>query len=470
METAVVISAQKNRKVITGGLRTANKIPEEILNDADLNDAIQVLPQNYNFELHKTIWRIKQLSVKCVALQFPEGLLVFSLTIADILERFTGVETLIMADVTYGACCVDDFSAKALGAELMVHYGHSCLIPVDQTSIKMLYVFVDIKIDALHFVEMLKFNIKVDRRLALVSTVQFVATLQAVAAELRESGYDVTVPQVRPLSPGEILGCTSPRLQDTDVLVYLGDGRFHLESAMIANPSVTFFRYDPYSKVFSQEYYDQDRMVAARSDAVTKATTAGTFGVILGTLGRQGSPKVMQNLKDRLTERGLQHVTVLLSEVFPDKLRLLPQVDAWVQTSCPRLSIDWGSAFARPLLTPYEANVVLQQVAWRGLQYPMDFYAADSLGPWTPNHRPPRDGAAGRHRRAGARSGQDREAGAPSGQARSASADDGPAPVCAASSAETKGCGCAGGRPDQGVLLPAAGGAAPATGPPLTRL
>ena len=35
------------------------------------------------------------------------------------------------------------------------------MIPVDQTSIKMLYVFVDIKIDALHFIETLKFNFKV---------------------------------------------------------------------------------------------------------------------------------------------------------------------------------------------------------------------------------------------------------------------------------------------------------------------
>ena len=32
-----------------------------------------------------------------------------------------------MGDVTYGACCVDDFTARALGCDLMVHYGHSCL-------------------------------------------------------------------------------------------------------------------------------------------------------------------------------------------------------------------------------------------------------------------------------------------------------------------------------------------------------
>lgn len=32
-----------------------------------------------------------------------------------------------MGDVTYGACCVDDFTAKALGCDSLVHFGHSCL-------------------------------------------------------------------------------------------------------------------------------------------------------------------------------------------------------------------------------------------------------------------------------------------------------------------------------------------------------
>ena len=44
-----------------------------------------------------------------------------------IVFRFTECDTVIMGDVTYGACCVDDFTARALGCDLMVHYGHSCL-------------------------------------------------------------------------------------------------------------------------------------------------------------------------------------------------------------------------------------------------------------------------------------------------------------------------------------------------------
>lgn len=42
-------------------------------------------------------------------------------------HRFTDAEAVVMGDVTYGACCVDDYTARALGADFLVHYGHSCL-------------------------------------------------------------------------------------------------------------------------------------------------------------------------------------------------------------------------------------------------------------------------------------------------------------------------------------------------------
>lgn len=45
------------------------------------------LPENYNFEIHKTIWKIRQTQSKRVSLQFPEGLLLFACVIADIIER-----------------------------------------------------------------------------------------------------------------------------------------------------------------------------------------------------------------------------------------------------------------------------------------------------------------------------------------------------------------------------------------------
>lgn len=416
------------------------------------------------------------------------------------MRSFTDALTVIMGDVTYGACCVDDYTAVALGCDMLVHYGHSCLVPIDQTTIKTLYIFVEIGIDSSHLTETIRLNFPNDRptfckqlleyeedntripagqkvgktrhlqiegpsnegdaeppapveptRFALVSTIQFVAALQRLKEDLTSpysdtgtspngllhgaesessagdvskspSGhrlwtgvYDITIPRSKPLSPGEILGCTAPQLGDIDALIYLGDGRFHLESIMIANPSVPAFRYDPYSKKITRELYNHEEMRTIRDDAVRKARKSITafsqisdsrgivappdenplWGIILGTLGRQGSFKQMQAITHQLSisKTDIPYIPILLSELSPAKLALFnSHISTFIQTACPRLSIDWGYAFDKPLLSPYETAVAVGQAkGWMnedkegreratGGRYPMDFYEAGS--PW----------------------------------------------------------------------------------------
>lgn len=79
--------------------------------------------------------------------------------------------------------------------------------------------------------------------------------------ETLQQDYTVTIPQIKPLSPGEVLGCTAPKLGEADAIMYvgkgtcfndvhinlpcdsyLGDGRFHLESIMVHNPQVPAFQ------------------------------------------------------------------------------------------------------------------------------------------------------------------------------------------------------------------------------------
>ena len=118
-------------------IRLNNTVPDSILNDPALNAAIALLPDNYNFEIHKSVWKVRNESVRTVALQFPEGLLMYACVISDIINRFGGAKVVILGDVTYGACCIDDFTAQKLGAELLIHYGHSCLVPINATKIKV---------------------------------------------------------------------------------------------------------------------------------------------------------------------------------------------------------------------------------------------------------------------------------------------------------------------------------------------
>ena len=152
------------------------------------------MPGDYEFEIPKTIARIERSDAVDVALQMPEGLAMYASAIGDILVRFchrfrpsihhqsrrrvvdgegkeeveeggggTSVVVVVvperlrslsvLGDVTYGACCVDDLSAKSLGCDLLVHYGHSCLVPVGRTALPCLYVFVEISVDVGHLVD-----------------------------------------------------------------------------------------------------------------------------------------------------------------------------------------------------------------------------------------------------------------------------------------------------------------------------
>lgn len=60
-----------------------------------------------------------------------------------------------------------------------MHYGHSCLVPIHETKgINLLYIFVNIDINLTHFLDTLRNNFSKEKKLAIVSTIQFVASLQ----------------------------------------------------------------------------------------------------------------------------------------------------------------------------------------------------------------------------------------------------------------------------------------------------
>jgi 2-(3-amino-3-carboxypropyl)histidine synthase len=168
--------------------------------------------------------------------------------------------------------------ASALAADLLIHYGHSCLVPINSTSIPCLYVFVDIKINTHHLLQTLTLNFPTDTTLFLAGTIQFASAIRAMKLELEKTGFRVSIPQSKLLSVGEVLGCTAPRIAKIDsedkVIVFITNRRFHLEAIMIVNPEIKAFRYDPYlgklcgetsessTRLISSEVYSYPPLVA----------------------------------------------------------------------------------------------------------------------------------------------------------------------------------------------------------------
>ena len=358
------------------------------------------LPTAYSFEIPKTIQRINNLNATHIALQMPEGLLLYATVLSDVLQRLAPSleQVSILGDVTYGACCVDDLGAQALGCQLLVHYGHSCLVPIQHTVIPCLYVFVEITIDVPHLVECLDLTLSKNETrpfVYLLGTIQFRHSLTEAQQLLIEKGYETNIPQAKPLSPGEVLGCTSPVLagdKANAVVLFVADGRFHLESTLISNPQIPlFYRYDPYAKALTDESYDHDKMKSIRYQAIERAKSANVFGILLGTLGRQGNPAILSKIQKQLRSKGKKSFVMLVSEITPAKLALFDnKIDAWIQVACPRLSVDWGHFLSKqPVLNPYELFVCLEETDWRE-KYPMDYYS-QAGGPWSNYHEGTKD-------------------------------------------------------------------------------
>ena len=59
--------------------------------------------------------------------------------------------------------------------------------------------------------------------------------------------------------------------------------------------------------------------------------------------------------------------SALIKEVLPETLIEFPTVDAYVNTACPRISLESASKFSKPVLTVNEFRVVNGEFSWETL-------------------------------------------------------------------------------------------------------
>ena len=72
-------------------------------------------------------------------------------------------------------------------------------------------------------------------------------------------------------------------------------------------------------------------------------------------------------MKKKLEENGKTASLFAAREISPEVLMEFPTVDAYVNTACPRVSLDDASKFRKPVLTINEALVVVGEVSWEEL-------------------------------------------------------------------------------------------------------
>ncbi|WP_276253545.1 diphthamide biosynthesis enzyme Dph2 [Halomontanus rarus] len=310
--------------------------------------------REWDYELERIIEAIEERDASKVGLQFPEGLKRRGPKVADDLRSLVDddVTFMLSGQPCYGACDLDTYLMKR--TDVFVHFGHS---PMKDTD-KVIYVplFSNVETEPIMEESLETLESPEDTpEIGLVTTAQHMNRFEEMCAFLEDHGYEVQTRRGddRLTHEGQVLGCNYASADvPADQVLYVGGGKFHPLGLAMEHPDKHVVIADPVNNVVTVA--DTEKFMKQRYGAVHRAMDAQKWGVIFCTKIGQGRWEQAQNILEDNDDAYL----ITMDEVTPDRLRNF-DMDAFVNTGCPRITTDDGPRFHKPMLTPGEYEIAV---------------------------------------------------------------------------------------------------------------
>lgn len=310
---------------------------------------------------NKIYEEIERRKPSTVALNAPDGIFSQLESITATISKKYGIHAFIMGDACYGSCDTTNDEVWKLGADLAFNIGHTISIEKLGEKTVMIDALDDISFDPviLKSIDVLKPY----QPIALATFSQHIHKLRSAEELYRRHGIDVRIGKGKgQLADGQIFGCEFYPVydlkQEVNAFVLLGQSNFHALGVSLSTEKPTYML-DPYE----EEVKDVSKLSMERMKRSTlsiyKARDAERFGLIVGLREGQFMLKQTLSLKKKLEERGKAVELIALREITNDRLSQMRRIDAFIQTACPRISID-GYTFDRPVLSVPQAEGLLR--------------------------------------------------------------------------------------------------------------
>ncbi len=308
----------------------------------------------------KVVRLIEEKRPRVVLVNAPGGLMRQTKELMEKLREKYGVVCILSGDSCFGICDTVDEDVTRLQADMALHIGHNATVQTVGDFTYLIDATDDVKFDAV--VKKATTMLKEYPRLGLVTFSQHIRELAPVKAAFEAEGFQVLVGRQNNLLLGsQIFGCdfstVYPLRDGVDAFCFLGESEFHAVGLALATGKPTFML-DPYMEevVDMREAAEERRKRAIL--AVYKALDAKVFGVITGLKEGQKMLGRSRWITKRLEMRGRRVVRLAMRDITPERLAPHREVEAFIQTACPRISID-GFAFDRPVLSIPQADALV---------------------------------------------------------------------------------------------------------------
>lgn len=323
----------------------------------------------YEFEERRLRNEIGKRGAQRILIQLPEGLKAEGPRLAAIAEE-AGTLAIVSADPCYGACDLALLDAESLGVDLVIHYGHSGII--NQDRVPVIYIEARARINVKASVRKALPLLDHWKTVGLVTTVQHIHKLDEAKNLLKKSGKNVVIGEEGGYGKyaGQVIGCnySSAKMvsEMVEAFLFIGGGRFHAIGVALvtAKPVVVA---DPFEKRAYSVDQQVQRILKQRWAIISESLKTNRFGVLIGLKTGQMRIKKAIEVKEKLKKKGRKVTMFALREVTPYALMQFPNIDAFINTACPRISLDYAEEFLKPVLTLDEALVVLGEIGWEEL-------------------------------------------------------------------------------------------------------
>lgn len=304
---------------------------------------------------------------------------------ADGLER-PSVETkpqepeklFILADTSYGACCVDEVAAEHASADVVIHYGRSCLSPTAR--LPVIYVFTKPPLDVEAMYHSFKDTYTPNEKILLMADIPYQTYLAPLAERLKADGYTslfVTsvVHDTTSLLPNRTLPAevTAGQAALTDyTLFHVSDPPPSL-LLTISSRVRSIHIYPTTPSNFADKTTTQTSLpttpttllLRRRYALLTRLTTAPIIGILINTLSVASYMSMLSHLKRLIRAAGKKSYTFVVGKVNAAKIANFAEVGGWVVVGCWESSLFDSSEFWKPVVTPWELERALQSDAER---------------------------------------------------------------------------------------------------------
>jgi len=303
-----------------------------------------------------------------VVVNAPEGLLRQTKDLMDRVRERYGVISILAGDSCFGICDTVDDEVEKLHADLALHIGHNAMVETVGDFTYLIDAVDDADFDEV--VETATPLLAPYHRIGIATFSQHLHQLGPVMTKLEEKGFEVKIGKKNNLMmEGQVFGCdfstSQPLSDEVDAFVFLGESEFHAVGVALATAKPTFML-DPHMN----EVTDMQKAAELRRKkailAVYQALDARVFGVITGLKEGQKMLGRSKWISKRLEMNGKKVIQIALREVTPERLAPHRDIEAFVQTACPRISID-GFGFDRPVLSIPQADALVALMEGRGI-------------------------------------------------------------------------------------------------------